>query len=142
MKKIPSVTFGEVEIDESQIYDFPEGIPGLDGITKYYLIDNPELAPFKWLQACEPNYLSLMVLDPRFIDPDYQVSLRSEFMDVLGECKTEDLSIHSLIVIPEDPKKMTANLLAPIVLNKKALKGMQVVVEGHRNLLRVKVIKE
>jgi len=141
LKKIPSVTFGEVEVDETEIYTFPEQIPGLRGLTEYVVIDRPELAPFKWLQACQPNYLSLMMLSPKLIDPAYSVRLNEDNRKIIGDFEDGDVEVMALVVVPEDPKQMTANLLAPILLNKKTRKGMQTVVEGHHNLLRVKVIK-
>lgn len=142
MKKIPSVTFGEVEINEDEIYTFPEGIPGLGEITQYYIIDRPELAPFKWLQACQPNYLSLMILDPLLIDSGYNVNIRKSLSAILGDFEAGDLFLQVLIVVPKDPQQMTANLLAPLVFNRKTYRAMQTVVEGHRDLLRVKVIKD
>ena len=142
MTKIPSVTFGEVEIDESQLFEFPVGIPGLSGITQYFIIDQPDLAPFKWLQACQPNYLSLMMLDPVLIDNDYGVAFKDEYRKIIGDCDDSELLLNAIIVVPEDPKQMTANLLAPLLFNAKTRKGMQIVVEGHRNNLRVKVIKD
>ncbi len=142
MEKIPSVTFGEVEIDKDKVYEFPMGIPGLVGINEYFILEKPELAPFKWLQACQPNYLSLMMLDPVFIDNSYKVTLTEEHNKIIGDCKQEELIIQSLIVVPEDPKQMTANLIAPLLFNPVTRKGMQAVIDGRKNMLRVKVIKD
>lgn len=144
--KIPSVTFGEVEIEPNEVYTFSDGIPGLTGIDQYYIIDRPELAPFKWLQSCQSPYLSLMMLDPAYVQPGYNLNLAREYAEALGvknmEEDIKDLIVQALIVVPKDPKEMTANLLAPLVFNPKTRLGMQIVVEGSRNLLRVKVIKE
>jgi len=144
--KIPSVTFGEVEIDPNLTYTFSEGIPGLKGIDQWFIIDRPDLAPFKWLQSCQSPYLSLMMLDPVFVDPSYNLSLAREYAEALGVVDmvedVKQLIVQALIVVPKDPKEMTANLLAPLVFNPKTRKGMQVVVEGNRNLLRVKVIRD
>lgn len=139
-----------MEIDPDKIYTFHEGIPGLKGITKYFLVESDDLAPFKWLQACEPTrnakegepYLSLMMLDPIFIDPKYHVNLPKEHAESLKVEDSKDLFIQALIVVPKNPKDMTANLLAPLVFNRSSRLGMQIVIEGNRNLLRVKVIKE
>lgn len=139
-----------MEVDPEKIFTFHEGIPGLKGITKYFLVESDDLAPFKWLQACEPArnsrpsdpYLSLMMLDPIFIDPQYHVNIPKEHADSLKVEDSSDLFIQSLIVVPQDPKDMTANLLAPLVFNKKSRLGMQIVIEGNRNLLRVKVIQD
>lgn len=143
--KIPSVTFGEVEVSPDEIYTFEDGIPGLRGITQWFIIDRSDLAPFKWLQACEPNYLSLMMLDPVYIDPKYSITVSRDYADSLGMVdranEASKLITQALIVVPKDPTEMTANLLAPLVFNPKTQKAMQIVVEGNRKLLRVKVIQ-
>ena len=139
--KFQSLTFGDIEIADDTVYTFKEGIPGLRSITQYTIIESDETAPFNWLQACESPYLSLMMLDPVLIDPEYNVPLNPEYSRVLGEFTPDDIAIRVLIVVPEDPKNMTANMLAPILFNTRTRKGAQVVVEGTRDLLRVKVIK-
>ena len=142
MITIPSVTFGEIEIDEAKIYTFDGGIPGLRNISRYAIIESEELAPFKWLQACESPYLSLMTLDPNLIDPNYKVTLHEEHYKHLDSREDKDVFLLSIIVVPEDPQQMTANMLAPLVLNHATRKGLQVVIDGNKNLLRVKVIQD
>ena len=139
--RIQSLTFGEIEIADDTIYTFDEGIPGLRNISKYTIIESDDTAPFNWLQACESPFLSLMMLDPIMIDPTYKVPLNPEYSRVLGEFTPDDIATRVLIVVPEDPQNMTANLLAPILFNTRTRRGAQVVVEGTRELLRVKVIK-
>ena len=139
--KIPSLTFGEIEIDEETIYTFKDGVPGLKGIHKYCIVESDELAPFKWLQACEEPFLSMMMLDPTLIDPEYDFTLSDEYNQVLDIEETDELTAMVFIVVPQDPKKMTANLLAPVVFNARSKRGVQVVIEGTQEMLRVKVIK-
>ncbi len=140
--KINSLTFGEIEVDEKTIYTFEEGIPGLRGITRYSVIESDELMPFRWLQACDAPFLSMMMLDPLLIEPTYEMPLTREHVPLLGAFEPEDISIMVLVVVPKNPKQMTANLLAPLVFNSKTLKGAQVVIDGTREMLRVKVIKD
>lgn len=138
--KIQSLTFGEIEIKDNTIYTFDEGIPGLGEITQFAIVDSEEMAPFAWLQACEEPFLSLMMLDPVLIKPDYSVRFNDEHTQLLGTFSDEDIAVRVLVVVPKNPEDMTANLLAPIVLNHKLRKGAQIVVDGHRDLLRCKVI--
>lgn len=139
--RIQSLTFGEIEIADETIYTFGDGIPGLRDITRYAIIETEDMAPFNWLQACDAPYLTLMMLDPVMIDVNYQVPLNPEYTRALGDFTADDIATRVLIVVPEDPKNMTANMLAPILFNTRTRRGSQVVVEGTRDLLRVKVIK-
>lgn len=142
MLKIPSITFGDIEIAETTIYTFDRGIPGLRGINRYTIIEAEETDPVKWLQACDKPYISLMMLEPAMIDPDYQIQLNDEHMKGLGNGPLEAVHMYVLVVIPDNARDMTANLLAPIVINHETRKGLQVVVEGSPELLRVKVFKD
>ena len=140
MTKINSLTFGEIEIDDSTVYTFDGGIPGLSTIKRYAIVESEELAPFSWLQSCESPFISMMMLDPTLIDPTYKVRLNNEHEALIGQFTPDDVGVRVLVVVPQDPSQMTANLLAPIILNPKTLKGAQIVVEGTREMLRVKVI--
>lgn len=142
MLNIKSLTFGDISIDEDTIFTFPEGIPGIRDIKKFAILDSEELAPFKWLQSVDEPYLSMMTLDPALIDPTYKVRVNETYRSIIGDFEPDELITMSLIVVPKDPQQMTANLLAPILLNKKTLLGAQVVIDGSRDLLRVKVIKD
>ncbi len=139
---IPSVIFGDIEIDEQTIYSFENGIPGLRGMKRYAIVESEEMAPFRWLQSCDPPYLSLMIIDPMTIDADYHVPVNREHMEQVGKGEAEDYFAMALVVVPEDPKQMTANLLAPLLFNLKTRKAMQIVLEGaNDSLLRVNVLK-
>jgi len=140
---IPSLTFGDIEIDERTIYTFPKGIPGLRDIKRYAIVESEDMAPFRWLLACDAPYLSLMLIDPKLLDPAYEVQVTREHLQLIGEGSVDELFLMSLVVTPKDPRQMTANLLAPLLFNAKTRQAMQVVLEGaHDELLRVKVLKD
>ena len=141
MISVPSISFGDLEIEENKIYTFAQGIPGIKNCSKYTLLDFEENSPFMWLQACEPPYLSILGIDPATIAPDFEVPF--------SPANAEELKIESLdhvfmlapVVVPENPREMTANLLAPFIFNYKTLLARQIVVNGGSpDLLRVRVI--
>jgi flagellar assembly factor FliW len=139
---IPSLTFGEITIAEESVYDFAKAIPGLSGISKYAIIEMEDAAPFQWLQACESPYISMMMIDPLLINGDYKVNLSDQHLRSLGSFETEKVFYRSLVVVPEDPHQMTANLLAPLAFNPETGMALQVVIEGTPEMLRVKVLKD
>jgi len=46
--------FGQMEVDERQIIDFPEGIYGFEDIRKFAILDAKEKSPFKCRQLMNP----------------------------------------------------------------------------------------
>jgi len=141
MITIPSIVFGDIEIDENLIYQFEKGIPGIRNVQRFVILDMEDNASFKWLQACDDPYLTMMMVDPSIIDDTYQVSLDDSQMKELQLEDPADAFYMAFVVIPESPQDMTANLLAPVVFNFKKLRGMQVMVNGTPDLLKVRVFK-
>lgn len=140
--KINSLTFGEIELREDTIYEFPKGIPGLGGIRRFALLDFEDTAPFKWLQACEEPFVSLMMLDPNVILPEYAITVDDAYMKMLRLKTEEDAALLTIVSVPTEANRMTANLLAPVVFNFRDRVAMQVVVEGPPDWLRVPVFQQ
>ena len=138
---ITSLTFGTIQVQDDTIFTFTEGIPGLRNIHRYAIVKPEDAGPFNWLQACEEPFLTLMMLDPKLLQPDYSVRIQAQHQALLGPYQQEDLLVNVLVVVPQDPQQMTANLLAPIVFNQATRKAAQVVVDGSREMLRVKVFQ-
>jgi hypothetical protein len=59
----------------------------------------------------------------------------------LGLSAPEDALIRSVLTLHDDPEKTTANLMAPIVLNRRTRKGRQVVLQGTNLSMRYPVFE-
>lgn len=139
--KILTTRFGEVEIAESEIYSFPEGILGFSDVKQYFILDNPKGGPFKWLQAVNPPSLAFVICDPLLFKPDYEVKIRVE--DVTS-IKLDDAAkgvVKVILTIPKEPSEMTANLLGPIILNAQAKLAKQVVLSEAQYSTRHRVFQ-
>lgn len=130
MLKIATRHFGEVEIDESKIVEFEKGIFGFEELKKYVVLyENAEKEnPFAWLQAVDDANVSLPMVNPVVWYPGYEPDVDDEVVEKLGDIQTMALEVYTVVVIPEDIKKMTTNLRAPILLNQTTKKGVQVIV--------------
>ena len=51
--QIQTSRFGNVELDQEDIIEFPEGILGFNSLRKFVLLDDPTDEIFAWLQSCE-----------------------------------------------------------------------------------------
>lgn len=123
--------FGQLQIPEDNIITFENGIPGFTQYTKYIIInDEDENSPFCWLQSIEEVDLAFALANPFLIHKEYNPRLPKNEIEKLGEGNETDYSVLSIVIVPEDVEKMTANLRAPIVINLKTKKGMQVILDG------------
>ncbi len=123
--------FGEIEIDENSIIQFDEGLLGFEHIKQYIIVENPDPElPFHWLQAVDEPWLAFVVTSPFLFKPDYAFDIPDQTTQQLEIEESEDATVYSIAVVPEDIKKMTINLSGPILINRVKKKGRQVVIDS------------
>jgi flagellar assembly factor FliW len=139
---LQSVKLGPVMIDDERLITFPEGIPGFPSVKQYALVENDKGHPFFWLQAVEDPGLAFVVTDPLIFKPDYRPALSPEELKELeiDPSNLDSAVVLTILTIPhDDPLKLTANLLGPLVINTKTRKGKQFVLSdqnySHQELL-------
>ena len=126
---IQTTRFGSVEIGSTDIIDFPEGILGFAGLRKFVLLDDPGDEIFAWLQSCESAAVAFPILEPTLFNSQYKVNLTRMDLELLGLTKEKIPMIFAIVTIPEDPRLMTANLKAPVVINVDKRIARQVVLQ-------------
>ncbi len=119
--------FGEIEVDERQIVDFPEGIPGFDYVKKFVILDSHDKSPFKWLQSYDEPDLAFVIIRPVDFMFEYELVISSADMEALDAEDPGDLLVFAIVTIPADYKDMTANLQGPVVINPKKNLGRQAI---------------
>jgi flagellar assembly factor FliW len=96
-------------------------------LTKYQPEDG-SASPFLLLQ-CQDENISLPVLDPHWIVPDYQFSIAPDVLAYLKATAVEELSTLVIVTVRDQVEDMTMNLQGPLVVNFTAQRGLQMVVE-------------
>ncbi len=139
--KIATTRFGEIEVNDDKILHFPEGIIGFHSLKRFVLIGK-ESQLVMWLQAVDNPKIAFIVVNPFLFEPDYNPKLTHEDMQFLKVDNSNDLHILSIIVVPEDPQKMTANLLGPIVINTKEKIGKQVILLDGNYSVKHPIVKK
>ncbi len=129
--KIQTKMMGEVDIDERQVIDFPDGLIGFKKFTSYALLDAPQ-KPYFLLQSMELAELGFILLDPFLFRPDYAVDATDELMGTLGVSDPEDALVLTLVTVPPNGGPVTANLMGPLVIGRKARRGAQIVLSDQR----------
>lgn len=123
--------FGEIEIDESRIFDFVIPIIGFDELTKFIILDTNKDTLFKWLQSVEDPSLAFPIISVATLDYDYPIDLADNVVNTLEITNPESLLVMNITSIPqENPRGTTINLLAPLIFNIDNLKAGQVVLSG------------
>lgn len=120
---------GEVEVDETEIYTFEEGLYGFPDSHRYVFIGSITVEfPFLWMQSLDENHATFVVTNPFAFKESYDFQLSEKALEELAVEGVEDLVFYTTVVIPEDVKKTTTNLKSPIVLNIRNHKGRQMIL--------------
>ena len=128
---IDTEKFGEIEVDESRIFDFVLPIIGFDELHKYVLLDPSPETLFKWLQSVEDPSLAFPVISVTSLNYDYSVDISDDVIQALEINNSESLLVMNVTSIPQDnPKGTTINLLAPLIFNVDNQKAGQIVLSG------------
>ena len=138
--KFNSKIFGEIEVDEKEVFEFPNGIIGFPEHKRFFFLKvmNHKLPfPIEVMHSFDSDNLAFFVVDPFHIAPNYSMMAS---MEELKDIDIQDITdVTMRIILRIEKGKVYANLLAPIVLNIKNKRGKQFVLEGPDELLDAEV---
>ena len=120
--RFESVRFGPVEVQESEVIEFPRGLIGLGG-RRWTLLDRNPGTEFRWLHNVDDAALALPVVPPGAFFSDFSLEVAA---GDLAEAGIEDLGgweVYVTVRAAPDPQDVTANLRAPLVI--RAGRGYQ-----------------
>lgn len=125
--------FGEISIEDDKIITFEKGIIGFPQLKKFALIHDSENenTNIQWLQSLDDGAVAFPVMDPSCVVDEYNPVVSDELMERLGEYKVDnDLAVAVILRVPSDIKDMSVNLKAPVIINTRNNKAIQLIVES------------
>lgn len=141
---VDTKTEGLIEVNDRQKIFFPNGIIGFETYKNYALLDS-QSPPFFWLQSMDAKNLAFVLLSPFLVVEDYELNVdRSFYKDIeLEEDETKNnLIIFSIVTIPEEKENITANLQAPILINKENRYAVQAIQNNSKWEIRHVISKK
>ncbi len=132
--------FGTVQVGDDKLITFADGLPGFEQLHDFVMIVPEQTKPFYWLQSTEED-IALPLIDPFIVDPDYSPLIDDEQVELLHISSENDLIVMAVAVIPSDVTAMTANLLAPILINSVSGEGIQAICENDDYEVRQSIYK-
>ena len=130
MRKINTLRFGELEIEEQDVVRFADGIPAFEDEHEFVVLPYEEGTPYMFLQSMMTPELAFLLTDPFVFFSDYSFELDDENMEKLAINSMDDVLVCTLISVPRSGvADMTTNLLAPVVINRHTMQARQIVLE-------------
>ena len=136
---IETTRFGNVEIDDSRVITFKDGLLGFPGRQRFALIQTTEDQVFFWMQSLEDSALAFLVCDPLAFVPDYQAQARPDDIKTLRLHDLADCRV--LVIVNKVDGYLTANLLGPLVIGAHSLLAKQLVLADRRHSTRQRLMR-
>ena len=128
-----TLRFGDIDTDEDKIVHFKNGIPAFEEEHEFLIIPYDEESPYYFMQSLKTPELAFLITTPFIFFPEYMIEIDDETIEELDIKKQEDVMLYTLITIPNGSVRyMTANLLAPVVINTENMQAKQMVMEKTR----------
>ena len=125
----PTTRFGDVEVADDQVIHFPEGVIGFESCTRFCLVDKTPEATVWWLQSLDQPHVAFILTSPYFCEQNYQVELSQIDMEALGITSTSQVEVAVILVVQHaEGRQITANLLAPVLINYEKRLGKQIII--------------
>jgi flagellar assembly factor FliW len=110
---------------DGAVLDFGGGIPGFPS-SRHFRLEAlaPELQPFCVMRSVSETGISFVLVPPGTLFPDYTIEIDEQHVANLGLESADDAMVFTIVTLGQSP---TANLLGPLVVNRRTRAAAQVV---------------
>jgi len=126
--KIKTSRFGEMEVRDEDRLTVVGGLLGFYGWCEYVAYRPENLGIFRWLQSVDIPQLAFVICPAEVIVPGYHIGVPREELACIGVEEAEDAEVFVILTNPQDPRRMCANLLGPLIVNTARGLARQVVL--------------
>jgi len=122
-----STRFGDVEVPDEAVVEFPVGLIGLSG-NRYAMLPHDEEGTFMWLHSMNDPSLALPLTSPWRFFSDYEVELSDSEAERIGVKDPSEAEVFVTVRAADTAEGFSANLRAPIIIADG--RGYQVINEA------------
>ncbi len=129
MMTINTRDFGEMEVEQKNVFDFPNGVFAFEDDKRFALLSplGEDTYPM-WLQSLDHSDLCFIVFDPTLIDEGYTVTLNDSEKRLLKVKDGDEIRSLTIAKIPENFRETTVNMKSPIIINPANNTALQVIL--------------
>jgi len=127
MITITSSRFGELKVPAESVIHFPIGVVGFPKHKAFVMLEYKP--PFSWLHSIEDPNLAFVVVDGLLFGDEYHLDppIGDREIDLRED---DEYAILVIVTVRPNPKDTTANLKAPIFVNLRNRKAVQVIYDN------------
>lgn len=142
--KVNTSRFGVVEVADTDIMEFSDGLLGFEHLKRFFIVDPADETLILWLQSADADEVAFPILEPKLFKADYKVRLSANELRTLriDASNKSDTLVYCILTIPAEVSSMSANLKAPIVINSASRQARQVVLQENEYSVKFPMYKE
>lgn len=130
--QVATSRFGLLEAVDDQVIRIQGGLLGFPDADRYLRVPVADADGWLWLQSTDDPDLAFLAISAFRFFPDYDVEVPDADIDALGIEGPDDAEVLALVTVRRDaddaPPAITANLLGPVVVNRRRNIARQVVL--------------
>ena len=134
--------FQNLVFSPDDVITFSEGIPGFEQHTRFVIVPMPQCEPFSWLACVDGAHLRFAIINPLIFIPDYSPKISKGLLSGLETDDLQDLVLYAIVTIGENPMESTVNLSGPVIINKAAKRGKQLLIDDDRYSIQDPIIRK
>lgn len=128
MKLATEIAFPKPAHETMQI-EVPFGLIGLTNLRRFELTLVEDGWPFVQMRSLGDDELQFLAIDPRGVISGYELELNDDDAEDLGLEDEDDALVYNIATVHStQPQYVTANLIGPVVVNRRTLIGKQVII--------------
>lgn len=124
---VASSRFGSLEVPAKSVIYFPSGLIGFPNYSSYIMIDHKP--PFSWLHSIDTPDLAFVVVDGSEFGSNYQIKPPIGDKDIDLQ-EDDEFAILVVVTVRPNPKETTVNLKAPLFVNIRNRRGVQLIFDN------------
>ncbi len=106
---------------------FPHGLVGCETWKHFVLVETPG-EPIQQLLCLDAPHIGFLITEAAAVYPGYRVELTEADEQALACGDDTPLEVYCTLTLHREPPMLTANLLGPLVINRAAGVGKQLVL--------------
>jgi len=126
---VQSTRFGELDVPDGQILDFPQGVLGFPEEKRFALMEYKPESPFYILQSVSDPDLTFLMINPFVFFNDYEFNMDDALMAEIGVTEDNPPTVFNIATVKDKIENMTVNLAGPVLVNLRDRKAAQWVIE-------------
>ncbi|GFZ30987.1 flagellar assembly factor FliW [Clostridium zeae] len=134
--KLETKYHGILNYEEEDIITFAKGLPGLQDLKKFILVDFEENPIFKILHSVEDEEVGLVTVSPFDFINEYEFELKDSIVERLAIKDSNEILVLNTVTLSSKVENITTNLKAPIIINTKAKLGEQIIIDNEKYMIK------